>query len=328
MGNSAAANRQPERDRWIIRLPRLSVADGWRFVMSCAIFLTCSCGGEKPADDSGDVLLSMGSKILTLHEVEDKIPVGIDPADSVALFREIIGNWVTTAVISEFAESKLPDMEEIDRRVEDYRNRLIVTEYLRRMKESRQPKISQDSIREYYDIHRNELLTESPLVKGIYIKVPSSIKGIDEIRQLVFSGTEEDIDRLENDWMEAALQYDYFGNKWIDWQVLADQIPYRFHSPDSFLESSRNFETTNNGSTYIFHISEYLPSGSVQPYEFAAAAITEVLEQSKISTYEKALVSSLVKKAVKDGRLVPGAYDPLRHTLVRRKTLTKNNETK
>lgn len=165
--------------------------------MSCAIFLTCSCGGEKPADDSGDVLLSMGSKILTLHEVEDKIPVGIDPADSVALFREIIGNWVTTAVISEFAESKLPDMEEIDRRVEDYRNRLIVTEYLRRMKESRQPKISLDSIREYYDIHRNELLTESPLVKGIYIKVPSSIKGIDEIRQLVFSGTEEDIDRLE-----------------------------------------------------------------------------------------------------------------------------------
>lgn len=183
MGNSAAANRQPERDRWIIRLPRLSVADGWRFVMSCAIFLTCSCGGEKPADDSGDVLLSMGSKIATLHEVEDKIPVGIDPADSVALFREIIGNWVTTAVISEFAESKLPDMEEIDRKVEDYRNRLIVTEYLRRMKESRQPKISLDSIREYYDIHRNELLTESPLVKGIYIKVPSSIKGIDEIRQ-------------------------------------------------------------------------------------------------------------------------------------------------
>ena len=141
--------------------------------------------------------------------------------------------------------------------------------------------------------------------------IRTAVCGMDEaVKRLErYAGCVQDIDRLENDWMEAALQYDYFGNKWIDWQVLADQIPYRFHSPDSFLESSRNFETTNNGSTYIFHISEYLPSGSVQPYEFAAAAITEVLEQSKISTYEKALVSSLVKKAVKDGRLVGAPED-------------------
>ena len=290
------------------------------------IFL--SCHKEKKENQQEDVLFSIDGNSLSLSDVESKIPVGIEPADSASLFDKIVDNWIETAVLAKLAESKLPDLEDIDSKVEAYRNRLIVAEYLRMMEESQRQKVSSDSVRAYYDAHKKELLTESPLVKVIYMKVASSSPGIEEIKELIFRATDDDIDQLEKNWMETALQYDYFGSTWIDWQTLADQIPYRFYDPDAFLQSTDNFETTYNGSTYIFHISDYLPTGSEQPYEFAANEISSMLERSKIGSYEDALVRSLVEKAIKEDRFVIVNYDPLKRSFINKSIKTTNKDTK
>lgn len=288
--------------------------------------LLLSCHQEKREDPQEDVLFSIDGRSLTFSEVESKIPVGIEPADSASLFDKIVDNWIETAVLAKLAESKLPDLEDIDSKVEAYRNRLIVAEYLRMMNESQRYKVSPDSIRAYYDAHKGELLTESPLVKGVYMKVAASSPGIEEIKELVFRATEDDIDQLEKNWMETALQYDYFGGTWVDWQTLADQIPYRFYDPDAFLQSTDNFVTTYNGSTYIFHISDYLPTGSEQPFEFASNKISAMLERSKIGSYEDALVRSLVEKAIKEDRFVIVNYDPLKRSFINKSIKTTNKD--
>lgn len=288
--------------------------------------LFCSCRHKGPAEDGGDdILLSIDGNTLSLHEVVNRIPVGIDPVDSLALFEDIVDSWVSEYVLSELAESKLPNYEEINRKVEAYRKRLIVNEYLRMMRESKEIHVSPDSLRRFYDLHKGELLTETPLVKGIYLKVASNSPKLDEIRKLVMNGSDESIDRLESLFMGEAIQYDYFTNVWVDWQTIAETIPYRFYDPDAFLESTRDFETSYNGSTYLLHISDYLPSGSEQPYEFALPRITSIMEQSKMSAFEKSLVSSLVEKAIKDGRLQKISYDPVSHKMIRG-TVTDNKK--
>lgn len=294
----------------------------WIFL---SVISMISCRHEPVQPDDRDILITLNGKILTFQEVVSRIPVGIEPEDSAALFSVIVDQWVETEVLSELAESKLPNLEDIESKVENYRNRLIITEYLERMKESRSRDVASDSVRAYYEAHKRELLTESPLVKGVYMKISSNSTGKDAIRELIFRSSDEDIDCLEKDWMETALQYDYFGGTWVDWQTLADQIPYRFYDPDAFLKTTKNFETTYNGSTYLFHIMDYLPTGSVQPFDFASGRISSILEQSKIASYEKALVRSLIEKAKKEKRLVPGSYDPVSHTYRQRMTGLNNN---
>lgn len=280
-----------------------------------AAFLA-ACSREEKADPDEGVLMRIDDATLMLDDVVGRIPVGMEPADSAALFASIVSDWIETEVISSLAETKLPDLEEIENKVRVYRNRLIVDEYLRRMSESREAKVREDSIKAFYDAHKEEMLTESPLVKGVYLKVPSSSTALEEIRRLMASGSESDIDNLEKNWIGDAIQYDYFGSTWIDWQVVAEQIPYRFYDPDAFLRDTRYFETSYNDFTYIFHISDYLPSGSVQPYEFASRGIAGMLERVRISDYQKALVESLVKKALKEKRLEVVGYDPIGKRLI------------
>lgn len=295
------------------------------------VMLAVSCGHSgKPAMHS-DALVCIDDSVLTESWVVSRIPVGIEASDSIALFQNIVDKWIEGMVLTDMAKTKLPDMDEIDRKVNEYRNRLIVAEYLKKMRAGRQFRINPDSVRRFYDMHRSEMISENPLVKGIYLKIPENATGLEEIKECVFSATDKSIDRLENNWIGQALQYDYFQNRWVDWEIISEQIPYRFYDTDAFLSMTKNFETTCNGSVYLLHISDYLPSGSELPFDFASSRIMSIFERERIDSYEEALVRSLVKKAIADGRLVAVGYDPVSrrrvtHNLEKEKILDKNEK--
>lgn len=298
------------------------------FLATAALLITGGCRKKTtPAEESEErVLLTIDGEQLTMESVVSRIPVGIDPADSAALFKEIVDVWVSERILGKLAQRQLPNIEEIERKAASYRNRLIAREYLRQMRESKEIKVPSDSVRRFYDVHKSELLTERPLVKGLYLKIPSSSEWLDEVRRLMADASDESMERIESHFGSEVLQYDYFANVWVDWQTVADLIPYRFYDPDAFLKSTRDFETSYNGSTYILHITDYLPSGSEQPFEFAKSKIEAILRQISLSAYEENLVVSLLEKGIKDGKVVKGEYDPVSHRLTHPGKLEKKKE--
>ncbi|MCH5229015.1 MAG: hypothetical protein J1F12_03345 [Muribaculaceae bacterium] len=282
-------------------------------------FLIClvvafSCGKKREHDEN--ILLRYGDRYITYEEVEELIPEGVTGNDSIALFKAIVDNWLTNEVLADFAEERLYDTRDIDRRVKEYRNSLIVLEYLTGMRESRKPKVDEVRIREYYDQHKKDLILEVPLVKGIFMKINSGTSGKENIRMLLDSEDPEKLDRLEREWLDRSLEYNYFRDKWIDWETLAGLIPYRFGDADKFLNETKYFETEYGDCNYYLRIYEYLPSGSIQPYEFAKSWITDLLTQGEIAEYERALVNSLVKKSIDEEKLETIGYDPINHILL------------
>lgn len=270
-----------------------------------------ACHKEQKISPGDDVLIAMGDSVLRRSEVVARIPVGIAPEDSAALFRRIVNNWVETMVLTDFATRRLPNLDEIEDQVAAYRNRLIVSSYLKQMRDTRQETVNQDSVKAFYNAHKGEMVVERPLVKGIYMKVSDDAPNLAKMRHSVFDASDESIDNLEKNWIADAIQYDYFADEWIDWEVVADEIPYRFFDVDAFLESTKNFETSSNGSTYLLHISQYLPTGSQMPFEFAAKRISAMFLERKKSQYEDNLVRQLVKNAIERKQLVAVGYNPL-----------------
>lgn len=294
------------------------------FRMACLLMSVVSlfgltatgCGGSDDNQDNSEILMTMGDSTLRFNDIAMRIPAGLDAADSAALLRKLADNWVKGMVLTRIAKEKLPDYEDIERQVENFRNRLIAARYLQRMTAGKSHQASPDSIKAFYSRHKGEMTSENPLVKGVYVKLPASSSSVADVRRCIFAGTESAIDEFEKNWMGETLQYDYFEGDWTDWETVAEQIPYRFYDADAFLSSNRNFETTYNGSVYLLHISSWLPSGSELPLEFASPRIAAMLEQAKMASYEESLVKALVEKAIADKTLVAGGYDPLKGEFV------------
>lgn len=265
-----------------------------------------------PVDDK--VLLEVGDSALTVRDVVRLIPAGLTEEDSLEMFNSITERWIRSMMLSDIAQENVTELARINRMAEDYRNSLIIDRYLR-SKQEETDEVSDQSVKSYYSEHGSEMKLEAPIVKGIYLKVADSEENISEIRKWMSAAKPKDIDKIEKNGLRHASQYEYFEDRWIDWNDVAEQIPYRFYDADAFLRSTKDFETNYGGSTYLLHISEYIPSGEVMPFDFAKGKIKEMLTREKKGDYRQKLLKSLYRKGIQEGKLKPGLYDPLTGTV-------------
>lgn len=268
------------------------------------IILSTACS-NKNKQDSGDILVTVGNAVLTLDDLRKQLPSGLSAEDSTALAHSYIRSWIDSRLISEIASQNIGDLTEIDRMTEQYRNELITYEYRRRMFDDRiKSEITEDSIKKYYDENLTELKLQRPILKGIYLKIPNESPSLKNAKKLYVSTKTEDIDKLEKQCLDGAIHYDYFRDRWVDWERIESLIPAEFGSdPNTFLATHKNLEISQGDFTYLLSISEYIPSGKTMPYEFAKETIKDILAYSRRAEYDRLLRLSLLKEAEDNGQI-------------------------
>lgn len=264
-----------------------------------------------PVED--EVLVQVGDSSLKLHYILDRLPSGLSEEDSLYLFNSLADRWTLSMVLTTLAQGEGMDLESIEAKTADYRNSLIIERFLE-SKAGDWGKVPASDIVSYYEANKDEMSLEAPIVKGVYIKVAESENRLADVRRWIKSSTPSAIDNLEKYGMRQALQYDLFQDRWLDWNAVAEQIPYRFYDADAFLKSTRDFETRYGGYVYLLHISEYLPSGSTPPFDYASRKIETMLTRERTFQDKRQLLREIYADAIKKGVLRPGSYNPLKPT--------------
>lgn len=257
------------------------------------------------------VLVTAGDSALTVEEVVHRIPSGLTEEDSVALFSRIVENWVEQRVLIALAEENVIDLDRIDRLTQEYRNQLIIEEYLRKKTLSGQTEIRPEAIRSYYESHKEDFRLREPILKGIYIQASETDPQLPEIREWMASGKEDALDRLEKHGMQRPIRYEYFVDRWVGWNAVMEKIPSRIEDGDEFLAGNKDFETVNRGTVYRLHVMDWIPSGEIAPLEYVSPRIAGLLAETASSKARAQLIRSIYVNSIKNGRLVPGLYNPL-----------------
>lgn len=285
-------------------------------LLSAVILMLTSCSGNvgEPASGSAtDILVSVGDSVLTRAAVEAQIPRGLSPADSTRMFDAIVENWLERTMLVNMAGGNIPDIDKIDRMVEQYRLQLLANEYRAAMARDHAAAVSQDSVRAYYEANPQEFMLSAPLLKGIYLKIAADAPQLAKVRGWMASAKSDDIDALETDGLKGALEYDYFGDSWINWSEIAERIPYRFGDADEFIAARTMFETSAGGAVYMLRILDYIPSGELMPFETAKAEIAERVMDRNRDAYDRSLLRSLYTRGLKDKTVKTGSYTPIKY---------------
>ncbi len=269
-----------------------------------AAFVSCGSGGDGVLQDDGSTVARVGSQVLTRPDLISNVPYGLSPEDSVKFIRAYVRQWIDARLVGEIAARNINDMSRIDKMVDEYRNELIMWEYTRLMYAQHSgDDINRDSLMAYYERHKNSYLAASPLVKGIFIKIPKDDKRLAGIRKWVMSKNSEDLDKLEQTSMDNGVEYEYFRDGWTKWSVAARKFPTDISGKVSTIPQSgeRRFETTSDGYTYILAVNEYIPSGSVMPYDMVEETLIEQFRSANRPEYERILRQQLYENGVKEG---------------------------
>lgn len=283
--------------------------------MAAGALCAASCSRAE-TDDSRprpEVLMQVGDSVLTRDRVVAQLPAGISKADSARLFDAIVEEWLERNMLVDVAVKNLPDMDRIDRLVEQYRRQLLADEYRRLMAAEHAGTVPPDSVRAHYDRNADAYRLSSPVLKGIYVKLPSGAPQLSEVRAWMKSATPEAIDELEAYGLKGAMEYDYFGDEWVAWEEIARHIPYRFPSPEAMLVPGKMFETSAEGITYILHVIDAIPAGERMPFDFARPVIEQELAESARDSYDRRLLREIYARELDSRRIHAGTYVPLRY---------------
>ena len=93
-----------------------------------------------------------------------------------------------------------------------------------------------------------------------------------------------------------AEKYDYFGDKWLPFNVLQRQFPYSLENPDDYLRSRQTIELEDGNYLYLINIRQVMFKGQTSPLEYELANIKSVI----LNKRKQKLINDLENKIYND----------------------------
>jgi len=236
------------------------------FPVLMLLFLTgCNNHPEKSTEKP---LARVYDKYLYPNDLNGIVPVGISSTDSASVVKDFIEKWVRNQLLLNKAEINLTDGEkDVQAQIENYRSSLLIYAYQQSyLRQELDTVVGEQEIENYYKENQSNFVLGEPLMKGLFIKLPSKAPEMYKLRQWYRSDDAENIKRLEGYCFKYATVYDHFNEGWVNLNEVLRMIP----SGETYknnLEYRKYLEVKDNENYYFLSIKEIASEGTVMPFD-------------------------------------------------------------
>ena len=265
------------------------------------------CGSCKERHDHGGrtPLVELDGNFLYHEDLQSVLPADLSKDDSLLFAEHYIRNWAEDVLLYEKAQSNIPNSDEIDKLVENYRKALIMHTYQQELiNQTLSEEISEAELTGYYEKHQELFKVERPLMKGLFIKVPLTAPQLGSVRRWYKTETREAVEHLEKYSLQNAVKYEYFYNKWVPVTDVLDLIPLKEASPEQYVDKHRHVELKDTAFYYFLNVSDYRGAGEEKPYEFARSEVKDLLVNQKRVNFMEQVKNDLYQQAVNKKKII------------------------
>lgn len=268
------------------------------------IILFCAACSEQYDHKGRTPLVELDGNFLYREDLHSVLPAGLFQDDSLLFAEHYIRNWVEDVLLYDKAQSNIPNSNEIDRLVENYRKALIMHTYQQALIHQRlSEEISEQDLTDYYEKNQGLFKVERPLMKGLFIKVPLTAPQLSNVRRWYKTETREAVENLEKYSLQNAVKYDYFYDKWVPASEVMDMVPLKVPNVEEYLDKNRHVELKDTAFYYFLNVSDYRRLGEQEPFEFARGQVKDMLLNVKQVEFMKQVKNDLYQQAVQRDKI-------------------------
>ena len=260
------------------------------------------------SDKGGDVkrtpVLEVEGKFLYQDEIDQIIPATASLIDSADIAERYIKKWVTDVLVYENAKRNINKLNDIEKRVEEYRKSLIINEYEQALiKERLSGVVTEDEMKKFYETYKSQLISQENLIKGLLLIVPKNAPQIDKVREWVRLSNTKSLENIDKYSLKNAISYDYFMNNWTSFGEILKKAPFRIEDSGVFVRSTSFAETSDSTKMYLLRIVSSIPTGQTEPYDLAKKKISSILLNKKKSDFIIQFENDIYKDAKEEGSI-------------------------
>lgn len=262
--------------------------------------LAFACQQNKPMQNT-KALARVDDHFLYLSDLLDALPSGLHGNDSIAFANNYIDKWVRSKLMFEKAQEKLGSVgDDIDRKVEDYKESLYIFEFEQQLINRKLNKdIPASEVEAYYSEHKHEMQLTQSIVQPVYIKYNKDEPRLQILKRWLSSRKQEELDSLK-DYSYQHAHTCFFAEKWIDRAKFMSEIPIK----NPYIEMRADFSTVLNDEAFLYfiRIMDYREIGDIAPLEYVQDEIREILLQKRAKQFVIDTRNKLYDEALKDSR--------------------------
>jgi hypothetical protein len=247
----------------------------------------------------------VNNHFLYKEDLAAVLPDGLSRTDSVEFVERYVRGWLEETLLYDKAEKNIPDNAEIDKLVENYRKALIMHIYQQALISQQVTNdIPEQEIADYYERNKQVFRLTSPMLKGLFIKVPLTAPRLNDVRRWYKARTPEAVDHLEKYNLQNGVKYAYFYDHWIPATDVVDLLPLNVPSPETYVGQRRQVELKDTAFYYFLDVSDYRGTGEEKPYEAAQEEVKELLVNQKRVRFMDGVKEDLYQQAVKNKEII------------------------
>ncbi len=244
---------------------------------------------------------------LYMSEIMENMPKGLSPEDSAALVKGYIDSWIREQLVLHEAEKSLSVRDKnFDRKMEAYRNSLLVNAYYEKIfSDTSLMKVTSDEVDAYLRNFDKRYTIEKEIVRVNYVKLFKNSRMIEPVRAILSNEDKrvEEKGNLEK-MLGDSVEYMLDDDAWLYLDDILAEVEFDVKNIQNASSQHQFIEKEVGSNHYLIVILDYKNKRSVTETEEEQAAARMMLLNQRRQQYLKTHVDELYQKAVKEGAIV------------------------
>ena len=263
------------------------------------LFIGCDFIENKP----DQVLARLGDEFYYKSDLIEIFPTGLSEEDSVIFVKNRINNWAKDKLLFKKALVNLGDKKQgdLNQLIESYKNELFSYAYQEKIvKSAMDTFISEQSVREYYNINKLNFKLNQEIINARYLKINSENYNLKDVVKRFKRFKQSDKIFLDS----ISLQFSsyYFNDSlWINKDVFFNKLPeINKRLKQNIVKNKLFYRLQDSLELYLINIKDYKPKNDIAPFDFIKSTLKQVLLNKKklefISKFEKELIENALQQ--------------------------------
>ena len=263
------------------------------------LFIGCDFIENKP----DQVLARLGDEFYYKSDLIEIFPTGISEEDSVIFVKNRINNWAKEKLLFKKALVNLGDKKQgdLNQLIESYKNELFSYAYQEKIvKSAMDTFISEQSVREYYNINKLNFKLNQEIINARYLKINSENYNLKDVVKRFKRFKQSDKIFLDS----ISLQFSsYYLNDslWINKDVFFNKLPdINDRLKQNIVKNKLFYRLEDSLELYLINIKNYKLKNDIAPFDFIKSTLKQVLLNKKklefISKFENEIIEDALQQ--------------------------------
>ena len=244
------------------------------FIVFIWFFGACNLFINQDTDQKGII-----AKVGDAYLYDDDIIYNSSLGDSAVLYNRQVNSWIKKQLLLNSAFQNESVMNQIERKVEDYKESLILFEFEKYLyANSIDFKISEDEISKYYNENKDDFILPFNLIKAIYAKVPIDAPSLSVFRNNLKKYPESDTAEVISYCFQFAEKSFLEDTTWIKFDDIILNLPFPKNLDKSvFLKTRKFYEIREGDFIHFIRILDKKLIGDYSPLSFEEDIVNTIL---------------------------------------------------